>query len=87
MLLNSSIIPLTARQVPTILSYDLTTDQYIIGDEARSLGLKGRTNIFNFKPDLGEGDATFSQKKKYWIAPGSAYDEKTKTMAASVLLQ
>ena len=66
---NSGIVPLTAQQVPTILSYDLTTAGYIIGDEARVLGLKGRTNVFNFKPDLGEGDATFSQKKKYWIVP------------------
>lgn len=69
---NSGIIPLTAQKVPTILSYDLNKSQYIIGDEARALGLKGRTNTFNFKPDLGEGDVTFSQKKKYWI--GAGYD-------------
>ncbi len=65
---NPTIIPLTAEQVPTVLSYDLTAEQYIIGNEARALGLIGRTNTFNFKPDLGDGDASFSEKKKYWRA-------------------
>ena len=78
MVADSNIIPLTTKQVPTILSYDLTTERYIIGDDARSLGLAGQTNTFNFKPDLGEGDATFSQKKKYWIVPKLELNEKKK---------
>jgi molecular chaperone DnaK (HSP70) len=80
---NSGIIPLTTQKVPSILYFDRINERFIIGDDARALGLKGRTNAFNFKPDLGDGDAAFSQKKKYWIVPDREYNsEEVKTLTA-----
>ena len=76
------IIPLTNEQVPTILSYDEYKNSFIIGHEARELGLKGRTNIFNFKPDLGKGDKEFSQKRKYWVSPLDYKPGEAKTLSA-----
>ena len=66
---NPDIIPLTNEIVPTILSFDDKSNSYIIGNSARVGGLKGRTSVFNFKPDIGNTDKVFSQSKtgKYWI--------------------
>lgn len=66
---NSDVIPLTSEIVPTILSFDEKTHSYIIGKTARVGGLKGRTSVFNFKPDLGNTDRVFSESRtgKYWI--------------------
>jgi len=73
------IVALKDDQVPTILSYDLEEQEYIIGHDARQLGLQGKTNVFNFKVDLGGSEKAFSQDKKYWIVPRVHYDEQRKT--------
>jgi len=66
---NPEIISLTNEIVPTILSYDDKSNSYMIGNSARLGGLKGRTSVFNFKPDLGNTDKVFSEGRtgKYWI--------------------
>ncbi len=56
-----NIIPLAGERISTVGSYDATKDHYVIGDEARALGLKGRTNVFNFRADFGLGDAGMRQ--------------------------
>jgi Fic family protein/molecular chaperone DnaK (HSP70) len=65
------IIPLTKSQIPSILSYDQNQGRYVIGLAARALGIKGQTNAFNFKPDLGLSPAKFEGKspkdKTYWF--------------------
>lgn len=48
------IIPLVEDQIPTILAYDIDKQEIIIGEEARKLGLAGRTKCYNFKPELWE---------------------------------
>jgi len=64
---ETEIIPLTAHEIPTVLSFDRTSNEYVIGTAARALGIKGQTNIFNFKPDLGISPARFDKDKKYWV--------------------
>ena len=77
------IVTLTNEQIPTILSYDIGSESYVIGNQARQTGLKGKTSVFNFKPDIGEGDKSFSQDKtRYWIAPTARYDKNTRTLTA-----
>lgn len=71
---ENKIIPLTDDRIPTIVAYSLETNNIVIGEEARETGLRGRTSVFNFKLDLGKGDAEFSKKKKYWMAPTGQYD-------------
>jgi len=69
MMPDQSIIPLPNDRIPTILSFSTESGGYVIGKEARYLGLQGKTNAFNFKPNIGLGDAAFAKKKKYWLAP------------------
>jgi len=73
------IVALKDDQIPTILSFDTEQKSYIIGQDARKLGLQGKTNAFNFKVDLGSSDKVFLQDKKYWIVPRFQYDELKKT--------
>ena len=58
---------LTAQAVPSILSFDREKQCYVIGYEAREFGVKGQTNIFNFKPSLSLTPAKFANDKKFWI--------------------
>ena len=81
-MIESGIVPLTNEQVPTVLSYNENEDSFVIGHEARRLGLKGRTNVYNFKPDLGKGDKEFSQTKKYWVSPLEYKPGEAKTLSA-----
>ena len=74
------IVPLSKDRIPTILSYDHQHATYVIGTEARVLGLDGKTNAFNFKPEIGQGPSTFSKKKKYWLAPTGEYSKSTETL-------
>lgn len=61
------LIPLTKQRIPTIVGYNLSTNTYTIGDEARLTGLNGKTTVFNFKPAFGGGDSAFSSKNPYWF--------------------
>lgn len=81
---DQQIIHLTNRQISTIVSYNNELRSHVIGDEARLTGLKGKTAVFNFKSDLGEGDAEFSKKKKYWyyLAPTNKFDTRIETFTA-----
>jgi hypothetical protein len=36
----------------------------MIGEEARLMGLNGKTLVFNFKPAFGAGDKEFSSERK-----------------------
>ena len=49
------IIHLSEQKIPTIVSYNNDIQSYVIGDAARQTGLRGKTTVFNFKPDLGKG--------------------------------
>ena len=64
---SKDIEVLTAQAVPSILSFDREEDCYVIGYKARDLGVKGQTNIFNFKPSLSLTPAKFANEKKFWI--------------------
>jgi molecular chaperone DnaK (HSP70) len=81
---NQEIISLTDEKVPTIVSYNNETQAHVIGDAARITGLKGKTTVFNFKPDLGKGDAEYSKNKKYWcyLAPIGEQKEIIETYTA-----
>ena len=70
-MVNGEIIPVTNEIVPTILSYDNKVSSYIIGDNARFGGLKGRTSVFNFKPDVGKAEKAFSQDRRKCFGDGS----------------
>ncbi|MHC5074751.1 MAG: Fic family protein, partial [Planctomycetota bacterium] len=81
---NQEIISLTDEKVPTIVSYSNEAQAHVIGDAARITGLKGKTTVFNFKPDLGKGDAEYSKEKKYWcyLAPRGEQKEIIETYTA-----
>jgi Fic family protein/molecular chaperone DnaK (HSP70) len=76
----NEIVPLSTDIIPSILSHNSEKNCDVIGAEARDLGLKGKTNAFIFKPDLGLGDVTFAKIKKYWIAPTGEYSQKLTEM-------
>ncbi len=63
---KGTIIKVTEKKVPTIISYDPDKKCPVIGENARFVGINGKTNIFNFKLDLGLNDTEFSKNKKYW---------------------
>lgn len=63
---NKELIPITEDKIPSIVSYDIDRKSLIIGENARFIGLKGQSNIFNFKLDLALTDKQFSKDKKYW---------------------
>jgi hypothetical protein len=48
------------------VGFDPVSQSHTIGDEARRIGLNGKTTVFNFKPVLGQGDKEFASNKKYW---------------------
>lgn len=60
------IVPLVKKTIPTIVGFDPASQAHTIGDEARRIGLNGKTTVFNFKPAFGLGDKEFSTNKKYW---------------------
>jgi hypothetical protein len=60
------IVPLVKKTIPTIVGFDPASQSHTIGDEARRIGLNGKTTVFNFKPAFGLGDKEFSTNKKYW---------------------
>ncbi|WP_018125796.1 Hsp70 family protein [Desulfovibrio oxyclinae] len=78
---KSVLIKLSEDQIPTVVSYSLEKNEHSIGTEARASGLKGITNVFNFKKDLGQSEKEFT-RKKYWIAPSGIHDRDTKVLSA-----
>ena len=85
-MVNPEIIRLTNKMVPTIVSYDPKLNSFIIGNLARDSGLRGRTNVFNFKLDVGKTDKVFSEQKNYWITPtGKPEDLRTLTAKDATL--
>src|SRR5271156_4296068 len=79
---RSDIVPLTTSEIPSILSYDQETGRYVIGLAARSLGINGQTNAFNFKPDLGLSSAKFEKDKKYWVRADHAAGRSATALTA-----
>jgi len=69
-MLYEEIIHLTKQKTPTIVGYDLFTNNYIIGEKARITGMdgKGQTAVFGFKPSFLEGDKEFSKEKNFWFS-------------------
>jgi hypothetical protein len=56
--------------IPSIVSFSHERDSYVVGVEARDLGIKGRTNAHNFKMVVGLPPAEFSNDKRYWMDHG-----------------
>jgi hypothetical protein len=56
---TDEIVPLVKKKISTIVGFDPASQSYTIGDEARRIGLKGKTTVFNFKPVFGLGDKEF----------------------------
>jgi hypothetical protein len=50
-----------------VISFDTETNDYIIGDEAKEGGLRGRTNAFNFKQFIGSPDSIYKKPNQLWI--------------------
>ena len=85
---SAKILDLCDKQIPTIVSFDAARDEYIIGEEAKKSGIRGITNVLNFKKILGESKTELN-KKSYWIAPeGIVGDAKVLTgfEAASIFI-
>ena len=78
---KSDIVPLTTSEIPSILSYDQSSGHYVIGLAARALGIRGQTNAFNFKPDLGLSQAKF-ENKKYWVRADQATGLSARALSA-----
>lgn len=80
---TEEIVPLVKRKIPTIVGFDRNAQATTIGDDARRMGLHGRTTVFNFKPVLGLGDKEFAKDKKYWYylpeSAGQAEQKETFT--------
>lgn len=81
---TEEIVPLVKQRIPTIVGFDPVSQSNTIGDEARRIGLNGKTNVFNFKPVFGLADKEFSGPKKYWYSiPGtSEHSGRTETFTA-----
>jgi Fic family protein/molecular chaperone DnaK (HSP70) len=68
---SEEIVPLVKKRIPTIVGFDPVTQTNSIGDQARLIGLDGKTTVFNFKPVFGMPDTEFNLKGRYWYAvPG-----------------
>ena len=68
--------------IPTIVSFDLEKQQYVIGDTARRMGIAGKTNAFGFKELLGRPDSEYEKPNRYWLAPTGKSDQYTKTLSS-----
>jgi molecular chaperone DnaK (HSP70) len=68
--------------IPSILSYDHRRETYVIGDEARAMGVRGITNAYGFKELVGKSDTEYEKPSRYWIAPTGESDSFTKTLSA-----
>ncbi len=94
---QENIKDLTDEKLPSILG--LNSDaEIVIGDEARKFGLRGHTNTYHFKADLGskQDDSVYEAKtsrtgaqlpgrtKPYWIrSPGGELTETLSPMEAT----
>ena len=78
------IVPLVKKTIPTIVGFDPASQSHTIGDEARRIGLDGKTTVFNFKPVFGLGDKEFSSNKKYWywVPATPEHKERIETFTA-----
>jgi Fic family protein len=81
---TDEIVPLVKKTIPTIVGFDPVSQSHTIGDEARRMGLNGKTTVFNFKPAFGLGDKEFSGNKKYWywVPETSEHGQRTETFTA-----
>ena len=81
--------------IPTVISFDKEANEFVIGDEAKEGGIRGRTNAFNFKQFIGSPDSEYKKPGQLWIAPdGSSntssikllsYEEATKIFLKKLL--
>lgn len=65
---TKDIITVHDQKIPTMVAYDFDNEEIIIGDQARIENLNGKSNIHNFKLDLGLSDKKFRDNPKYWYA-------------------
>ncbi len=80
---SPSITALDEEHIPTVLSLD-PDGRYVIGTEARALGIRNRTNAFNFKMHLGDdGDSAFRNKKIFWIADAQSSNDSAPSVAGT----
>lgn len=76
------LVDVLEEQVPTVVSYDLEKQDFVVGKEAKQSGVRGFTNVYNFKHLLGEGEAA-QTKQRYWISPTGTYShDDTKMLSA-----
>mgnify|MGYP001325942661 CR=1 FL=1 len=73
--MSQEIIPISEKVIPTVISFDLDENVPVIGDSAKSKCLRGETNIYNFKMELGKPDSIFTKADKYWYA---IFEEETR---------
>lgn len=94
---QEDIIDVTHQKIPSILGLSVKKG-IVIGDEARKYGLKGNTNTYHFKPDLGvrQDESAYQAKKNksgaqmpgkpkpYWIrSPEGGITETLSPMEAT----
>jgi hypothetical protein len=86
---SDQIVPLVKRRIPTIVGFDPVSRSNTIGEEARRMGLSGKTTIFNFKPLFGLGDKEFAGSKKYWywVPPTPEHKERAESFSAKEAAQ
>lgn len=77
----SKVVKLVEEQIPTIVSYEVESEKFTIGEEAKKSGLKGITNAYNFKTYIGKSDTEYKEQR-YWIAPTGVSDRNTKLLSA-----
>lgn len=77
--------------IPSIVSYSPAENCYVVGKEARQLGIKSRTTAHNFKIGLGSPPAEFNNLKQYWMDHGEIGKPVPKTYTcrevATIFLQ
>jgi hypothetical protein len=76
---SDEIIPLVKNRIPAIVGFDPVTQTLAFGDQARLIGLNGKTTVFNFKPVYGLRGKEFSEKRKYWYYVPDASGQKSCT--------
>src|SRR4030095_3249451 len=65
--------------IPSIVSYSYEQGSYVVGEEARALGVKGRTNAHDFKISVGAPPSEFTSNKRYWMEHGEPGKNKPQT--------
>src|SRR6266536_580000 len=66
--------------IPTIVSYSPTHHCFVVGREARKLGIEHHTNAHDFKMTIGSPPAEF-ETKTYWMDVGEPGKPEARTFS------